>query len=84
MARLWPLQEARNKLSDVVDDAETDGPQIITRHGKQVAVVLSMAEYSRLVKPQTDLMTFFQSSPLAGVDLDLTRDRSPGRDDPQQ
>ena len=80
MNRIWQLQEAKNKLSELVSDAANDGPQIITRHGEQVAVVLSFEDYSRLIKPKTDLVEFFQSSPFVGVELDLTRDSSLDRD----
>ena len=82
MENTWQIQEAKNKLSEVVKDAETQGPQIITRHGEQVAVVLSYDDYERLVKPAMDLVTFFRSSPLVGVELDLERDQSPDRDTP--
>jgi prevent-host-death family protein len=37
----WQLQEAKNKLSKVIDDARTSGPQSITVRGKETAVVLS-------------------------------------------
>ena len=80
MNHVWQLQEAKNKLSELVNEAETEGPQIITRHGEQVAVVLSIEEYSRLVKPKTNLLEFFQTSPLAEVGLNLARDRSFDRD----
>jgi len=80
MTHLWQLQEAKNKLSELLNEAQNEGPQIITRHGEQVAVVLSIDEYSRLIKPKTDLVEFFQSSPLARVELDLERDRSLDRD----
>ena len=81
MGHVWQLQEAKNRLSEVVNDAERHGPQIITRRGEEVAVVMSYAEYTRLRQPATDLITFFQPSPLAGQDLDLARDRSPARPD---
>jgi hypothetical protein len=42
--------------------------------------VIAYDEYQRLQKPQTDLVTFFQSSPLADVELDLPRDDSLPRD----
>ena len=80
MNHIWQLQEAKNKLSELVNEAENEGPQIITRHGEQVAVVISIDDYSRLTKPATDLVEFFQSSPLAKVELDLERDRSWDRD----
>ncbi len=78
MSKNWQLQEAKNKLSQVVDEALNNGPQTITRHGKEVAVVISTYEYNRLVASKMKLSDFFQNSPLAEIQLD--RDRSPLRD----
>ena len=39
--RTWQLQEARRRFSEVVDQALADGPQRVTRHGKQAVVVRS-------------------------------------------
>ena len=83
MAHTWQLQEAKNKFSRVVENALNDGPQIITRRGVEVAIVLSYAEYQKMLTPSQSLSDFFRASPLAGVDLDLTRDRSDVRDDVQ-
>ncbi len=71
----WQLQEAKNRFSEVVDEALTHGPQTVTRHGREVVVVLSIEEYKRLKKPQKNLFQFFQESPLYGVDLDLSRSK---------
>ena len=76
----WQLQEAKNRLSEVVDKALHQGPQVITRRGVETAVVLSMADYRRMRQPETDLVDFFQASPLAGVELDLERARDTGRE----
>ncbi|NLH41918.1 MAG: type II toxin-antitoxin system Phd/YefM family antitoxin [Planctomycetes bacterium] len=81
MSHIWQLQEAKNKLSEVVEAALNDGPQVITRRGADTAVVLSYAEYRRLLLTQKKLSDFFRESPLAGVELDLTRDSSPARTD---
>ena len=72
----WQLQEAKNKFNKVVDDAIHDGPQMITKHGAEVAVVLSVEEYRKLIGSHKKLSDFFQESPLAEADLDLTRDKS--------
>jgi prevent-host-death family protein len=77
--QVWQLQEAKNKFSRVVKDAARQGPQIVTRHGTKVAVVLSYEEYQRMTATQGKLSDFFRASPLAGVELDLTRDASQGR-----
>lgn len=76
----WQLQEAKNRLSEVVDKALHQGPQVITRRGAETAVILSMDDYRRMRQPETDLVEFMQTSPLAGVDLDLERARDTGRE----
>jgi prevent-host-death family protein len=81
MARIWQLQEAKNKFSEVVDEALHHGPQVITRRGVETAIVLSYTEYRKLVLHQQKLSDFFRESPLTGVELDLTRDTSPARED---
>ncbi len=75
MARVWQIQEARNELSEVVEEAIKHGPQVITRHGKETAVILSFEDYRKLLLSQQKLSDFFRASPLAGVELDLQRDR---------
>jgi len=80
MARAWQIQEAKNRLSEVVDAALAEGPQLITRRGKETAIVLSYDQYRALVVGQQKLSEFFAQSPLADLDIDLTRDKSPLRD----
>ena len=81
MIQRWQLQEAKNRLSQVVNEAMSSGPQIITRRGVEVAVVLSVDEYKEMVTAKGKLSDFFQDSPLAGVELQLTRDKSEARQD---
>lgn len=71
--REWQLQEAKNRLSQVVDQALHDGPQTITLRGKPSAVVVSFEEYRKLTMPRTGLSQFFRQSPLCAVELDLSR-----------
>ena len=71
--REWQLQEAKNRLSQVVDLALHDGPQTITLLGKPSAVVVSFDEYRKLTLPRTGLSQFFQQSPLYAVELDFSR-----------
>ena len=76
----WQLQEAKNKLSQVVDDAVLTGPQIITRRGAKTAVILSFDEYRQLVASEKKLSAFFQESPLAGLEWGFERAKSMARD----
>jgi prevent-host-death family protein len=76
----WQLQEAKNKLSQVVQEAQRSGPQVITVRGEEAAVVLSAEEYRKLTGRQGSLIEFLQKSPWADVDLDLRRSQDAGRD----
>lgn len=75
----WQLQEAKARFSEVVKSSREEGPQEITVHGRAAAVLLSKADYDRLVGPKPNLVDFLQASPLRGLRLDLPRDRSPAR-----
>jgi prevent-host-death family protein len=44
----WQVQEAKQRFSEVLRAVEKDGPQTITRHGEEVAVVIDIAEYRKL------------------------------------
>ena len=79
--RTWQIQEAKAHLSELVRETEHTGPQAITWHGREVAVVLSKVEYERLTGARQSLVEFIRRSPLFGVDdVDLARDASPSRD----
>ena len=72
--------EKGSAISDLVDKALTSGPQIITRKGDDAAVVLSLEDYKRLSKDKSKhVVDLFLNSPLVGEDLDLDRDKTPGR-----
>jgi antitoxin Phd len=73
MANAWQLQEAKNRFSEVVDEALENGPQVITRRGVETAVLISFAEFRQLQARQGTLSEFFRNSPLVQEDLDLSR-----------
>ena len=76
MNNVWQLQDAKNRLSELVERAVHDGPQRITKHGKRTAVVLSEKDYAQLKGRKESLVEFFRRSPLRGVKLERTRDYS--------
>lgn len=79
MSKRWQLQEAKNRLSRVVADARARGPQTITVHGKDNAVVLSVDEYRKLIRPRGSLVEFFRDSPLRGTPIRAVRTGDKGR-----
>lgn len=76
----WQLQDAKNKFSSLVERAQHNGPQVVTKHGKDAVVVLSIDEYKKLIKPKNNLVSFFQSSPLAKEDVEFARSKEIPRD----
>lgn len=85
MLKTWQLQEAKNRFSEVVTWALKNGPQVITKHGTEVAILLSYDDYRRLIASQhtRSVSAFFRESPLAQVALDLRRDSSHARPEPK-
>ncbi|MBN6052307.1 type II toxin-antitoxin system Phd/YefM family antitoxin [Nonomuraea sp. RK-328] len=71
---VWQLQEAKQRFSEVVRRAHDEGPQIVTRHGEDVAVIIDMAEYRRLKGDEPDFKEFLLSAPDLS-ELDLTRSK---------
>ena len=80
MPASWQLQEAKNRLSHVVEQAREEGPQTITLRGKPAVVIVSVEEFNRLSAKQGKLSRFLACSPLCGFELDLERSRETGRD----
>jgi antitoxin Phd len=74
MRNKWQLQEAKNQLSRVIENAVTEGAQVITRHGEPAVVVLSMAEYNKLRSRRKSLVDILRSCPVADFKIDALRD----------
>ena len=74
----WQLQEAKNRLSEVIKAATTKGPQIITVRGKETAVVLSEREYRALCGVREPLGTYLCRTAPAGIEPELFERRDDG------
>lgn len=70
----WTLANAKARLSEVIERAQS-GPQIITRHGKPNAVVVSAEEWERKTARKGTLAEFLLASPLRGAELELELER---------
>lgn len=76
----WQLQQAKNKFSEVIRQAQTDDAQIITVRGKEAAVVISAQRYRQLLGQKDTLVEFMQRSPWAETEIGIDRSRETGRD----
>lgn len=54
----WQLQDAKNRLSEVVKRARDEGPQTVTVHGQRAAVIVSAQEFDALIKPPPSFVDF--------------------------
>lgn len=74
----WQLADAKNRFSEMVNRAESEGPQTVLRRGEPVAVLVSISEYKRTCAPKQSLKELLMNPPdCTGVDL--SRDQSPER-----
>ena len=79
----WQIHGAKARFSEVFRRARTEGPQRITRQGKEGVVMVAEEQFEQLLgrsRQPKSLVQFFRASPLVGVNLDLKRDRDGGRD----
>jgi prevent-host-death family protein len=75
---IWQVQEAKTRLSELIEDADSKGPQIITRHGAERAVVLSMKDYRALTAHQPNLKEYLLHGPKV-ESFETPRERDLGR-----
>jgi prevent-host-death family protein len=69
----WQLQAAKQHFSELVERARQEGPQVVTKHGKDAVVVISTEDYQRLRGSEPRLIDFIRTAP----DFDaLTLDRA--------
>lgn len=59
----WQIQDAKQRFSEMIRAVADTGPQVITRHGEEVAVVIDMAEYRRLTTPTKDVAAILLGGP---------------------
>ncbi|GGK71352.1 antitoxin [Mangrovihabitans endophyticus] len=71
----WQVQEVKQRFSEVLRAAEAGEPQIVTKHGAEVAVIIDIAEYRRLHGDHVGLMDYLRADPVDDVDLDAEIDR---------
>jgi antitoxin Phd len=78
----WQLQTAKARFSEVFRRARAEGPQYVTRQGKEAVVILPAEEFERLTertRQPRSLVKFFAESPLAGSGINLERKPDYGR-----
>ena len=76
MPATWQLQDAKNRFSEVVDDALHDGPQTVTRRGEPVVVVVAVETWRQMTAERPSFKAYLRAAPLDGLELEReTEDR---------
>jgi prevent-host-death family protein len=75
---IWQVQQAKTRLSEVIERARTEGPQTITRHGTERAVVISIEDYRASVTHKPDFKAHLRGGPKVDV-FAIERDPNTGR-----
>ena len=64
----WQVQEAKQRFSELLRRSHEEGPQVITRHGEEVAVMVDIQWYRAKTSDGNDLATFLsEPHPLPGL-----------------
>lgn len=69
----WTVAEAKAKFSEIIERAQSEGPQIISKRGRTAAIVVAAEEWERKTKRSGNLAEFFAGSPLRGSELNVRR-----------
>ncbi len=69
----WQVQEAKQRLSEVIRQAKLNGPQMITYRGEPTVWIISDKDYSKLTKHREGIIDFFQRSPHKEIELNIKR-----------
>lgn len=81
---VWKLEDAKNRFSELIRRARREGPQFVTKHGREAAVVLDIEEYRALTEGDRGLLDFLSDSPFGKAirsgELILERSDDLGRD----
>ncbi len=75
----WTVAEAKAKFSEVIDKAQTQGPQTVTRNGRTAVIIVDAGEWERKTRRSGSLADFFAASPLRGSGLTVERRKDPPR-----
>lgn len=76
---VWQVQEAKSRFSELIEEANTKGPQVITRHGSERAVVMSIRDYRKMTAHRPNLKEYLLGGPKLD-DFEIQRDRDMGRE----
>jgi prevent-host-death family protein len=74
MEKTWQLQDAKARFSELFTKAQTDGPQKISRHGKEIAYIVSEKDFQK--NQRENFVDFLLSAPKIDLDIERIQDHA--------
>ena len=71
--KAWTVAEARSKFGQLLQEAQTHGPQTITRNGRVAAMLIAVQEWRPKSRRHGNLAEFLLASPLRGSGVKFRR-----------
>lgn len=80
-AKRWPVQVAKSRFSELLEASLNEGPQILTREGVEIAVLIALEEWRRLQSSTRPTLKelLLAESPRAEIPVSSLRQRPPER-----
>jgi antitoxin Phd len=69
MTKTWPLQDAKARFSELFTRVCEEGPQRVTRHGKDAIILIAEADYKNLSGQDCSFVDYLLSGPKAELDI---------------
>ena len=76
----WPVAEAKARFSELLERVAREGPQVISKHGTEVAVVVPVELWRRKLQRTEGLVEFLAASPLRDSGIEIDRVEGTARD----
>lgn len=76
--RKWQVQEAKSKFSEFMEKTLQEGPQVVTRYGENLTVMISFEAYREKFEPKRTIVDLLLNGP-KGDDIDIERSKDLGR-----
>lgn len=80
MERVWQLQDAKSRFSEVVEKAVSGEAQVVTKRGEKAVVVIDYGRYLELTGQTKSLLEVLRGDPPYTDELVVERDMPPGRE----
>lgn len=77
--KIWPVQDAKARFSEMLDACVSEGPQLVTKRGAEAAFLVPAAEWRRMVEEARPTLKALLLSDEARYDLDIPARGRPRR-----